>query len=66
MNGIIIVIIIASNPQINVVFSDMVLSWFWFCFGFQRDSRDVPVRLIIGASGGTKIPTSVAQGEIKK
>ena len=37
-----------------------------FVFYSQHDSRDVPVRLIIGASGGTKIPTSVAQGEIIK
>jgi hypothetical protein len=54
-----------SIPQLDVVLSDLVLSLFRFLFCFQRDSRDVPVRLIIGASGGTKIPTSVAQGEVK-
>ena len=32
VNGI---IVIASNPQINVVLSDMVLSRFRFCFIFS-------------------------------
>ena len=32
VNGI---IVIASNPQINVVLSDVVLSWFRFCFVFS-------------------------------
>ena len=63
MWGLLVIIMKMSCP-LHQASTDVVLSLFWFCF--QPDSKDVPVRLVIGASGGTRIPTGVAQGEMIK